>query len=280
MPSLFPRHTCHPSLTTDYTDKFDHGSRRPKRNRKRVALVNKVLSGNERSRRVDLRWLLHAKSSIGCKSIRSRQRYSHNVGFSVDGDPFKRASVERQPQTKRRDVNAFAERIERLNVHPLPHNTNIPAERLPAELRMIDNVSSDIERVTKEVWSIVATVRVPFMRRWKRMECSGSKSFLVDVRQRAHRAAVTNAQEILIVRMFSIVRQNGNRIETRPVVMQLPLDPSDLAAVEKVPVTTRVAVVTPVRQRRHVANDRIERNERFVVMTEILAPRINFFLAR
>ena len=54
----------------------------------------------------------------------------------------------------------------------------------------------------------------------------------------------------------------------------------DLAAVEKVPVTPRVAVVTPVRHRRHVANDRVERNERFVVMTEVFAPRINFFLAR
>src|SRR5688572_9409371 len=112
------------------------------------------------------------------------------------------------------------------------------------------------------------------------MKRSRRKSFLIDVRQSTHCAAITNSQEILVVRMFSIVGQDRNRIQPRSVMVQLPLDPSDLAAVEKVPITTCVAVVSPVRQRRHVTDNRVERYEGLVVVTKVFTPRVDLLLAR
>src|SRR4029079_12284806 len=60
--------------------------------------------------------------------------------------------------------------------------------------------------------------------------------------------------------------------------MQLPFNPSQLAAIQKVPVASSVSVVTPVRDCWHVAKNGIQRHFSFVGETKVLAPGVDFFL--
>src|SRR5579884_562841 len=60
--------------------------------------------------------------------------------------------------------------------------------------------------------------------------------------------------------------------------MKLTFDPAVLSGVQKVPVTTGASVVTPMRDCRHVADDRVDRNFCFVGITEVLAPGVYLFL--
>src|SRR5262245_20427909 len=158
-------------LATDYTDlltdfslpgdKLNDRCRTTEGNGKRVALVNKVSSWPVNSDCGDPRWLSQAKSSSWGKTVCSRKRYSHDVGPCINRDPFEHSRIQSQPQDKRRDENAFPKRIERLNVHPVAGYADVSSKRLPAELRMFDYVGCDVEGVSKEIRSVVATVRIP-----------------------------------------------------------------------------------------------------------------------
>src|SRR6476661_8679660 len=60
--------------------------------------------------------------------------------------------------------------------------------------------------------------------------------------------------------------------------MKLSFYPSRLSAVDEVPVSTRVAVIAPMRHSRHIADDGIERHFGLVIVTKVFAPGIDLFL--
>src|SRR5215813_84871 len=127
---------------------------------------------------------------------------------------FEASGVQRQPKGKRRQINAVAKRVERTHLDPITIKLHVAAERLPSKLGMIDHVCCSVEDMAKKVWSIVTAVSVPFECRWKRVECYRCEAFLIYVGQRSHRAAITNAQKIDVVRMLAVMRQYRNGVES------------------------------------------------------------------
>src|SRR5262249_28982200 len=111
------------------------------------------------------------------------------------------------------------------------------------------------------------------------MKCYRRKALAVNVGKRAHCSAVPDAQQVSVVGMLPVMRKHRDRIEAGTVVMQLSLDAAKLAAVQKIPVATSIAVVAPMRQRRHIADYRIERYESLVVVAEVVAPGVDLFLS-
>src|ERR1041385_5147037 len=97
---------------------------------------------------------------VWSKTICPRKCYADDVGPGVDRYPLERPCIKRQPQTKRRDVNALAKRIEWLNIYPVAGDADVSAKRLPAKFRIVDYVCRGVERMSEEIWPIVAGVRI------------------------------------------------------------------------------------------------------------------------
>src|SRR6478672_3560279 len=100
------------------------------------------------------------------------------------------------------------------------------------------------------------------------MEGGRVVTLLVDIGKCAHNAAITGTEQVKIVRMFAVFREQGNSIDTRPIMMKLALDAAVLSGVEEIPVTTRAAVVSPMRDGWHVSDNRIDCNFCLVVVSE------------
>src|ERR1700722_1357249 len=129
---------------------------------------------------------------------------------------------------------------------------------------MIDDVGRSIPRVAEEIRAIVASQWIGLQHIRHSMKCRRFETFLVDVGESAHRSAVTNTQQIEVVGMFAVLGQQRNRVESRTVVMQLPLEAAIFGGEDEIPVTARAAVVSPVRNRGIVAEDWVERYIGFV----------------
>src|SRR5579884_2200068 len=63
-------------------------------------------------------------------------------------------------------------------------------------------------------------------------------------------------------------------------MMKLTLEPSVSAREDEIPIAAGASVVSPMRNRRIVAENRVQCDFGFVVVTEIFRPVVNFFLAR
>src|ERR1700740_831717 len=111
------------------------------------------------------------------------------------------------------------------------------------------------------------------------MEGGGGKALPVDIGKVAHHAAVTSTEQVKIVRMFAVFSEHGNGIDARPIMMKLAFDAAVLSSVQEIPVTTRAAVVSPMRDGWHVSDNRIDCNFCLVVVSEVFAPRIDLFLS-
>src|SRR6516225_9873825 len=112
------------------------------------------------------------------------------------------------------------------------------------------------------------------------MKRGARKTFLIDVAEPAHRAGITNAQEVEIFRIRSVGRKHRNRIETRAVVMQLPFGgASRRRAVKEIPEAAGAAVVAPIRNGWHITQHRIESDLRFLDVTEIRGDPVDLLLA-
>src|SRR5437660_2010554 len=79
--------------------------------------------------------------------------------------------------------------------------------------------------------------------------------------------------------MLAILRERWDSIETRPIMMELSFEPGVLGGENKVPVAPRTPVVTPVRDRGVVTEDRVESHIGLVLVAEVFHPRVHFFLA-
>src|SRR5579862_4645941 len=79
--------------------------------------------------------------------------------------------------------------------------------------------------------------------------------------------------------MLAVFGEQRDRVESRSVMMQLPLKPPVLAGKDEIPITTSASVVSPVRDGGIVAEDCVESNVRLVVVAEIFRPRVDLFLS-
>src|SRR5215475_6607840 len=79
--------------------------------------------------------------------------------------------------------------------------------------------------------------------------------------------------------MFAVGGKDWNCIKTRPVVVKLPLQPCVLARVDEIPETSCAAVVTPMRNRRHISKNRVECDIGLVLIAKIFGPGIDLFLS-
>src|SRR5436190_194627 len=78
--------------------------------------------------------------------------------------------------------------------------------------------------------------------------------------------------------MIAVLRQEWYGVQRRTIVMKLSLQPAVLAGKDEIPVTARAAVVSPVRDRRVVPQDRIQSDVGFGAVTEVFRPVVDFFL--
>src|SRR5258707_4951144 len=97
----------------------------------------------------------------------------------------------------------------------------------------------------------------------------------VNIWQKSQPPAVSDTQEIKIIRMFAVSRENGNGVNARAIVMKLAFDTAIFRGVEKVPIAARAAVVSPVRDCGIVAKNCVEGDIGFVLITEIFHPCIH-----
>src|SRR3984957_11636787 len=78
--------------------------------------------------------------------------------------------------------------------------------------------------------------------------------------------------------MFAILGKQRDGIESGTIMMQLPLEPPVFGGEDEIPISTGAAVITPVRDWRIVAEDRIEGHLCFILVPEVFRPGINLFL--
>src|SRR5207302_3143117 len=111
------------------------------------------------------------------------------------------------------------------------------------------------------------------------MEGGRIKALFVDISKRAHHTTVTCAEQVKIFRMLAVFSEHRNRINARSIMMKLALDAAVFCSVDEIPVTARAPVVSPMRKRRHVSDDGVDGDFRFIVVSEVFAPGVDLFLS-
>src|SRR5262249_29170433 len=106
--------------------------------------------------------------------------------FGVDLDAVGRPGIECEPQSERSYINSLSKGIKRLDSNPVTIDFRVAAEGLPAEFRMIDDVSSRIHGNAEKVRTIIAGIGIPAHILRERMKRCAGKTFLVDIAQTAH----------------------------------------------------------------------------------------------
>src|SRR6185312_10838337 len=131
-----------------------------------------------------------------------------------------------------------------------------------------DQISAGVPGEPKEVWTVIARICVPFQGRGKRVKGGRGEALSIDIRERRGSSAISDPQQIQVVGMATKLRQKWNGVQPGTVVVNLPLDARELAAIEEVPISSGVAVVAPMRHGGVVCEDRIQGDERLVFKTE------------
>src|SRR5262245_58200352 len=203
------------------------------------------------------------------------------MSFAVDLDTVERTGVQIEPQSKGAHINALAKCVKRLNPDPITLRPDVTSESLPAKLAMLDNVRRRIRRNTEKVRTVITRVRIPSHVLWKRMKCRSGEAVLIDIAQATHGSSVSRAKQMKVLRVVSKCRQHRDGIETRSIMMQLPLTRSSRrCTVKEIPEAPSTAIVSPVWNRRHVTENGVERDLRFRIVAEILCDSVNLFLPR
>src|SRR4029079_607215 len=89
----------------------------------------------------------------------------------VDFGALERSRIKGEPQSHRCDINALAKGIPRLHSNPVAIGFRVAAEGLPAEFRMIDDVSPRIHRYAEKVRTIIARIGIPSHVLRERVKC-------------------------------------------------------------------------------------------------------------
>src|SRR5262245_24173234 len=199
------------------------------------------------------RWLFNAQASLTSRGSRGRKTGAQGVSPCVDLDVFERSGIECQPQAERSDIDALTKCIERFDSNPIAIDFRISSEGLPAEFRMIHDVCPRVYRDAEKVRPVIAGIRIPSHILREGMKRRASKTLLIDIAQSAHRATVAGAQQMKIIGVVPERGQHRNGIEPGTVMVQLPFcSAAGRSAVKEIPEAAGVAVVAPVRDRRHI----------------------------
>src|SRR5205823_404993 len=110
------------------------------------------------------------------------------------------------------------------------------------------------------------------------MKCGSQEAFLIDIRERAHRASVADAQKIKVARMLAKFREKRDGVQARAIVVQLAFQLAKPARKNEVPIAARTAVVSPMRNCGIVAKDGVERHVRFFLKAKMFHPGVDLFL--
>ena len=112
-------------------------------------------------------------------------------------------------------IDAHAEGIERRHLHLACPRSEVAAECQPAEFGVIDDVGGRVEGVAEEVRTVVAGVADRTSACRGRRGTRRRRSLPGRCCERAHRAAVADAQQVEVVRMLAILGQHRNGVDAR-----------------------------------------------------------------
>src|SRR5215472_17745357 len=143
---------------------------------------------------------------------------------------------------------------------------------------MMHDVGRCVPGVTKKIWAVITGNPVRPQQIRKSMKSSSQEAFLIDVRKRAHGAAVADSQKIKVVGVLAILREKRDGVQTRTVVVQLALQLAKLAGKNEVPIAPCAAVVSPMWNGGIVAKYGVERHVGFLLKAKMLHPGVDLFL--
>src|SRR5690606_7628713 len=106
-----------------------------------------------------------------------------------------------------------------------------------------------------ETTAIIACIAIVGQCRRVRMEGGRTEAVCGDVGQRTHCPGMAHAEQVEIVGMVPVMGQYGYGIQRRPVVVQLPLDARQFAAIYKIPITPGTPVIAPMWHSGHIGED-------------------------
>src|SRR5690348_10374111 len=145
---------------------------------------------------------------------------------------------------------------------------------------MMNDVRRRVQGVAEEIRAVIAGIGIELEHVRESVKRGGGKPILINVRKRAHRAAIADAEKIEIIGMLAIFGKQWNRVDARAVMVKLPLETLDFRGIDEIPVAAGTAVIAPTRNRGIVTKDGIKRHFGFVFVTEMLHPAIDLLLAR
>src|SRR5690348_3955271 len=195
-----------------------------KRNGIRFTFHVKRLCGLINPNASELCRLANAQIGHRRERIGGRKANPDSSCLGIQFDAVKLARIKRKPKAERRNVNALAEGIERRSTNRVAGSSDVSAEDDPAELRMVDDVRRRVQGVAEEIRAIVARFRIELQHIREGVEGGGGKSFLIDVRKRTHRAAISDTKKIEIIGVLAILGKQRNRVDARAVMVQLSFE--------------------------------------------------------
>ena len=77
---------------------------------------------------------------------------------------------------------------------------------------MTNDIGRRVPGVPEKIWTIVPGERIGLEHVGERMECGRGESFLINIGECAHRAAISYAQKVKVVRMPAILAEKRNCI--------------------------------------------------------------------
>src|SRR5215468_6324562 len=113
---------------------------------------------------------------------------------------------------------------------------------------MLYHVCGCVPGMPEKVGAVIAAEGVGFEHIGKSMERGRGKSVLIDVGESSHGSPIADAQEVEVIRVLAVFRQERNGIQPRTIVVQLSLEPAVLGGKDEVPVAPGAPVVTPMGQ--------------------------------
>ena len=132
--------------------------------------------------------------------------------------------------------------------------------------------------MAEEAHAIIAAIGIPFHHVRPAVECRRGEALLVDIGDAAHHPAISDAEQMEIGGIAPEGIEQRHRIERRSIMVDLPLDARIFAAVEKIPIAPRIAVIAPARDRRIVSEDHLTRGIRLRLPAEMAHPGVDFRL--
>src|SRR5262245_39591564 len=135
---------------------FNPGGFLLKRYNGSAAFVHELFLKAIRTDAGDFCWLFDTEASLLRQWVAGRKCYPDRVRLYGNFNAVERSGVQGQPKTARRHIDAFAERIARLDFDPVALLPKIASKSLPAEVRMINDISSGVDRDAEKVRTVVA----------------------------------------------------------------------------------------------------------------------------